>query len=129
MNWYLSIKSFHILTVIISLSLFALRFFWLSVSPARLEQRWIKIVPHLNDTLLLLSGIALVTLIQSGALLTQDSWLTEKLIGVIIYIALGSIALGRRPRSQKIRLAAFIIALAVVALIIRLAITKSLLLG
>ncbi|OON41298.1 siroheme synthase [Izhakiella australiensis] len=129
MSWYPLIKNLHILTVIISLSLFVLRFFWLLRSPARLQQRWVKIAPHLNDTLLLLSGITLATLMQLGVLLTQDSWLTEKLIGVIIYIALGSIALGRRPRSQKIRLTAFIIALAVVALVIRLAITKSLLLG
>ena len=36
---------------------------------------------------------------------TEDgAWLTEKLFGVIIYIALGFIALGRRrPRSQQSR--------------------------
>ncbi|PIJ49966.1 siroheme synthase [Erwinia sp. OLTSP20] len=129
MNGYFLVRNFHIATVIVSISLFILRFFWLNFSPGRLQQCWVRIVPHLNDTLMLLSGLTLVVFMHAGVLLTQDSWLTEKLIGVIIYIAAGSIALGRRPRSQKVRLAALVLALAVVALVIRLAITKSLLLG
>ncbi len=62
---------------------------------------------------------------------TEDgAWLTEKLFGVIIYIALGFIALGRRrPRSQQSRFIAFLLALVVLFIIIQLAITRIPILG
>ena len=128
-GWYLPIKHFHLLTVFITIVLFILRFYWFSKQSTMLTRRWVRIVPHINDTLLLLSGVLLVILSQRYPLLSQDSWLTEKIAGVVVYIALGFVALGRRPRAQKVRWIAFIIALAVVALVIRLAITKMPLLG
>ncbi|MDU7821278.1 MAG: SirB2 family protein, partial [Klebsiella sp.] len=60
----------------------------------------------------------------------EGTWLTEKLFGVIIYIALGFIALGRhRQRSQQSRFVAFLLALVVLFIIIQLAITRTPLLG
>jgi uncharacterized membrane protein SirB2 len=59
----------------------------------------------------------------------QGSWLTEKLLGVIIYIALGSVALSRRPRSDRTRWIAFIVALIALVTIIKLALSKMPLLG
>ena len=81
-------------------------------------------VPHINDTLLLASGVALIVINRFYPFSVQESWLTAKLFGVIIYILLGHIALGRRQRSLSLRWVAFILALVCFFLIAQAAITK-----
>ncbi|MEF9675210.1 SirB2 family protein [Pectobacterium aroidearum] len=115
----------HLVTVGISISLFIIRFFWLCRQSALLQQRWVKILPHINDTLLLISGIGLITLSHTYPFTPEQSWLTEKLFGVIIYILLGAIALGKRPRSQKVRWLAFVSALMCFGVVVLLALTQS----
>ncbi|WP_455819520.1 SirB2 family protein [Pseudomonas cerasi] len=127
--WYFPLKHFHLLTVAISVLMFVLRFYWFQTHSLMLQRRWVRIVPHLNDTLLLLSGGLLVAITHFYPFSPQGAWLTEKLFGVIIYIALGFIALGRRPRAQKIRWIAFIVALIALVVIVKLATTKMPLLG
>ncbi|MFU9138678.1 SirB2 family protein [Erwinia tasmaniensis] len=127
--WYSLIKNLHLLTVGITALMLVLRFYWLQRGSVMLQQRWVRIVPHLNDTLLLLSGILLVVITHFYPFTPQGAWLTEKLFGVIIYIALGFVALGRRPRAQKVRWIAFIVAVATLVIIYRLATTKVPLLG
>ena len=126
---YFALKHLHILTVVISISLFVLRYVWQYRGSAMSAKRWVRIVPHVNDTLLLASGVALVLITHFYPFTPQGAWLTEKLFGVIIYIALGFIALGRRPRSQQTRWIAFLLGLVVLYIIIRLATTKIPLLG
>jgi uncharacterized membrane protein SirB2 len=95
-----------------------------------LNQRWVRIAPHCSDTLLFLSGAGLMAITHYLPFTEDGAWLTEKLFGVIIYIALGFIALGRRrPRSQQSRFIAFLLALVVLFIIIQLAITRIPLLG
>ncbi|BCQ34680.1 MULTISPECIES: SirB2 family protein [Erwinia] len=127
--WYFPLKHFHLLTVAITALMFVLRFYWYQTHSSMLQRRWVRIVPHLNDTLLLLSGGLLVAITHFYPFSPQGVWLTEKLFGVIIYIALGFIALGRRPRAQKIRWIAFIVALIALVVIVKLATTKMPLLG
>lgn len=129
MATYFALKHLHILTVIISVSLFVLRYWWQYRESPMSARRWVRIVPHINDTLLLGSGIALVMVTHFYPFTPQGTWLTEKLFGVIIYIVLGFIALGRRPRSQQARWIAFLLALVVLYIIVKLATTKIPLLG
>lgn len=129
MATYFALKHLHILTVIISVSLFVLRYWWQYRESPMSGRRWVRIVPHINDTLLLGSGIALVMVTHFYPFTPQGTWLTEKLFGVIIYIALGFIVLGRRPRSQQLRWIAFLLALVVLYIIVKLATTKIPLLG
>ncbi|MDU7480544.1 MAG: SirB2 family protein [Hafnia alvei] len=124
MEAYIGIKHLHLLTVAISVVLFILRFFWKCRNSAMIERRWVKIAPHLNDTLLFVTGIALVFITRFYPFTPQGTWLTEKLVGVIIYVVLGYVALGKRPRSQKVRCFAFVAALVCLYLIIKLAMTK-----
>lgn len=124
MTAYTALKHFHLLTVAISITLFVLRFFWQWRQSAMMSRRWVKIAPHLNDTLLFVSGIALVATFGFYPLLGMESWLTEKLFGVIIYILLGYVALGKKTKSQKLRALAFVLALGCLYLIIKLATTK-----
>ncbi|BCG09690.1 MULTISPECIES: SirB2 family protein [Buttiauxella] len=129
MATYFALKHLHILTVFISISLFVLRYWWQYRHSAMSNKRWVRIVPHINDTVLLVSGAALVMITHFYPFTPQGAWLTEKLFGVIIYIVLGFIVLGKRPRSQQIRLFAFLLALVVLYIIIKLATTKIPLLG
>ncbi|PKH26435.1 siroheme synthase [Enterobacterales bacterium CwR94] len=128
-SWYPAIKHFHLLTVFITVSLFVLRFIWQQRGSAMLQQRWVRIVPHINDTLLLLSGAALVSITHFYPFSVQGAWLTEKLAGVILYILIGGVVLSRRPRTTKVRWIGFILALVVLSLIVRLALTKMPFLG
>ncbi len=87
-------------------------------------------MPPVVDTVLLLSGIALMAKAHILPFSGQAQWLTEKLFGVIIYIVLGFIALDyRRMHSQQARIIAFPLALVVLYIIIKLATTKVPLLG
>ena len=130
MNLFSTVLYVHIACVVVSVSLFALRYWWTYNGSARRNQRWVRIAPHCSDTLLFLSGAGLMVLTDYLPFTEDGSWLTEKLFGVIIYIALGFIALGRRrPRSQQSRFIAFLLALVVLFIIIQLAITRIPLLG
>ncbi|EKM0525360.1 invasion regulator SirB2 [Cronobacter turicensis] len=126
---YFAVKHLHILTVVISISLFILRYWWQYRNSPMSSKRWVRIVPHVNDTVLLGSGVALVLITHFYPFTPQGAWLTEKLFGVIIYIVLGFIALGRRPRSQQVRWIAFLLGLVVLYIIVKLATTKIPLLG
>jgi len=98
---YLILKNLHLATIAITLTLFLLRGFWMMADSPRLQARWVRIVPHINDTLLLASGIALAVLIQQYPLV--HGWLTAKLFALIAYIVLGTIALKRgKTRGQRI---------------------------
>ena len=78
------------------------------MSSPMLQQRWVKIAPHINDTILLLSAIALVmiTMQYPGAL----AWINAKIIALVVYIALGFIAL-KPTRSKNVRIVAWCLAI------------------
>lgn len=128
-SWYPQIKQFHIFIVIVSVSLFLLRFYWLTTASGLLQQRWVRIVPHLCDTFLLLSGALLVIITHFYPFTPQGSWLTEKLLAVIIYVALGFVALSRRPRKLSTRWFACLLALVALLFAGKLAMTKLPILG
>jgi len=89
-----------------------------------LARRWVRVVPHVVDTVLLASAIALAVMIGQHPL-THD-WLTAKLAGLFAYIVLGTIALKRGP-TPGIRIAAFCGAILVFAYIVAIAMMKSVL--
>lgn len=130
MNFFQFVLYLHIASAIFSVSFFALRYWWMHHRSALLEARWVRVLPHIVDSVLLLSGVALVVMTRYFPFTEEGAWLTEKLFGVIIYIFLGFVALGRRrPRSQQSRFIAFLLALMVLCIIVKLAITKVPLLG
>ncbi|WFW15075.1 invasion regulator SirB2 [Citrobacter freundii] len=120
----------HLMSIALSVGLLTLRFWWRYTQARLASARWTRIVPPIIDTVLLLSGVALIAKTHILPFTEQGTWLTEKLFGVIIYIVLGFIALDyRRARSQQMRLIAFPLALVVLYIIIKLATTKIPLLG
>ena len=118
---YAAIKLVHVGAAALSIAGFALRGAWMLRSPQRLRQRWVRIVPHVIDTVLLASALWLAW--QLGAEGTRG-WLWAKLIALLVYIGLGTIAL-KRGRTRGVRVAAFAGALATFAYIVTVAITKS----
>lgn len=119
---FAALKIIHIASVILSYLLFFLRGVWMMRNPANLQQRWVKILPHAIDTVLLSSAIALAVIIQQNPL--NDSWLTAKVAGLLIYIGLGMVAL-RFGKTRTIKISAWIAAQCVFIYIVLVALTKS----
>ncbi|CCP03055.1 Protein sirB2 [Erwinia amylovora Ea644] len=121
--WYIPLKNLYLLTLAITLLMLVLRFDGLQTHVTLLPRRGARIIPQLNDTLPITGGL-LVTVTQFYPCSTQPSGLTVKLFGVIICLVLSFIALQRRPRAQKVRWLAFVVALVALLAVIRLATTK-----
>ncbi|HZR01642.1 MAG TPA: SirB2 family protein [Burkholderiales bacterium] len=119
---YQSVKLIHVTCVVLTLTLFLLRSAWALQGSPRLQQRWAKVVPHVIDTVLLASAIWLAY--QLGQAPLRDSWLTAKLVGLLVYIATGTYVI-KRARTQPGRLLALILALITFAYIVGVALTKN----
>jgi uncharacterized membrane protein SirB2 len=120
------ILKIHLLTVVLSLAGFIFRGILMLNGSAMLKKKWLKIAPHVNDTILLVSAILLVR--QTGHYPLEQPWLMAKIIGLLVYIGLGMMAF-RFGKTRKQKLLAWMGAIAVFAYICGLAITKSLTLG
>ena len=120
MAYFSLLKQLHLATIAISLALFVLRGVWMMTAPAQLQARWVRIVPHVNDSLLLASGIGLAVLMQQYPLV--HGWLTAKFFALILYIVLGTLAL-KRGKTRGQRIAAWAAALLVFGYMVAVAIT------
>ncbi len=119
---YLLIKILHICTAILTISGFALRGYWMMTQSEKLQHKVTRFVPHIIDTVFLLSGVALVFMLNLNAF--SQPWLLTKFAGLILYIVLGTIAI-KRGSTMQIRVVALVSALAVFAYIAGIAVTKS----
>jgi len=99
MEHYLLIKHLHITFVVLSIGFFCVRVFWSVTGSAMLQQRWVRIVPHLNDPLLLIFGIWLMVIMGFGF---NQPWLWAKWIGLVFYIGFGTMAI-KRGKTALIR--------------------------
>lgn len=122
METYLLLKHSHMGLAFVSITLFVLRGSLTLARSPLLTMRSLRIVPHIIDTLLLGSAIALTITMHYDPM--QLPWLMAKIIAVLAYIVLGSLAL-KRGRSQKTRSIAFICALLLLAYIVSVAISKA----
>jgi uncharacterized membrane protein SirB2 len=86
-----------------------------------LQSRFARVAPHVVDTVLLGSALALAWL--SGQYPFAQGWLTAKVLGLLAYIALGTVSL-KRGRSKAVRATAFALALATFAYIVSVAFSR-----
>jgi uncharacterized membrane protein SirB2 len=123
---YLIARVVHVGCAGISISLFAARGAMQLGGVNWRRWRWLRIAPHLNDTLLL--GAAVTLAVMSAQYPFVKTWLTAKVLALCAYVALGSVALGRDvpPRRQRIAFAAAILS---VSYIVAVALTRSASLG
>lgn len=123
---YIALKHFHLTTVALTIVLFLFRSALMLWYAKGLNWRWVRVVPHVIDTLLLLSGIGLMFLIQQYPLVNH--WLTAKLAGLLLYIIFGTVAL-KRGRTRKTRYIALVFALLSLGYLVTVARTHSATLG
>lgn len=116
------LKTIHVSCAALSFVLFFLRGFWSQNGSPVMRQRWIKIVPHIVDTLLLASALGLAYTIKQYPLV--DGWLTAKFFALLLYIGLGSVAL-KHGKNKAIRFYAWLTALAVFCYIVLVAVTRN----
>lgn len=119
---YFAIKHLHVTCVVLSATGFLLRGLWMVTGSPLLHHRLTRVLPHIIDSVLLLSAIALAVSIQQYPL--SAGWVTAKVLGLLAYIFLGTIAL-KRGRTMSMRVTAFVAALLVYAWIVSVAITKN----
>ena len=119
---YITLKMLHMVSAVASISGFLLRGYWMMMESDRLQRKLVRIVPHIVDTVFLLSGIALIMMLNLNVL--SQPWLLAKFAGLIVYIVLGTIAI-KRGSTLQIRIIAFTAALAVFAYIVGVALLKS----
>jgi uncharacterized membrane protein SirB2 len=118
---YTAVKHIHLSIIVISVLLFVLRFIWTISQSQMMEKKWVKIVPHVVDTLLLLSALTLCVLVSQYPFV--DAWLTEKILGLLMYILMGTIAL-KIGKTGFMRAVGFVGALSWLAFIAVIAVTK-----
>ena len=119
---YLIFKTVHMLAAAATISGFLLRGYWMLKESGRLQSRAAKTVPHVVDTLFLLSGLAMVWLLHINPF--TQAWLVAKFTGLITYILLGTIAI-KRGKTRQVRALALVGAVSVFVYIAGVAFTKS----
>lgn len=119
---YALLKLIHVSAVLLSYLLFLTRGIWMMRASAQLQQRWVKIMPHVIDTVLLASAIMLAVLIQQNPL--TDAWLTAKVVGLLVYIGCGMVAL-RFGKTRTVKVGSWIMAQIVFFYIVLVALTKN----
>lgn len=118
---YLLLKFLHISFAVISISSFVVRGIWMIQQSPHLQQRWVKIIPHINDSLLLITALIMLALNWGNPL--NYGWLTAKISGLFIYIILGMWAF-RFAKTRPQKIAAWLLAVITFGYIVAVAISK-----
>lgn len=119
MDNYLIFKHLHITAVALSGLLFMVRGLWLLQGSAQLQAKWVKITPHVVDTVLLCSAIAMLVVSQQFPV-----WVHVKITLLVVYIGLGLMAF-KKAKTQGQKLTFLLAAVAVYVFLISVALTKS----
>lgn len=113
-------KHLHMTFALLSFLGFFLRGIWMISGSPLLQRKPVKVLPHINDTLLLVTAIALAVLIGYSPL--QHGWLLTKIVALFVYIGLGVLAF-RHPK-RPVRIGAWLAALIVFIYIVSVAFRK-----
>src|SRR5690242_16442619 len=108
-EFYPQIKAVHIACVILSGVLFALRGTLVQAGRGTVAY-WppLRYLSYSVDTVLLTAALMLLTILPGAYF--ANGWLTVKLVGVVLYVICGSLAL-KRARSAGMRRGFFVAAL------------------
>ncbi|NKC01574.1 MAG: hypothetical protein GKR90_24160 [Pseudomonadales bacterium] len=84
------LKSFHMALALLSFTGFLVRAGWAYKASDLLKETWVRVVPHVVDTLLLVLGVVLAFSLAGGFV---QGWLFAKLIALVAYIGFGVMTL------------------------------------
>ena len=80
---FLLLKYVHILSVAVSFALLFIRGIWLLQFYPPAQEKWVKALPHIVDTLLVISALGMLyTYPPSG----QGEWMTAKITLILVYL-------------------------------------------
>ena len=122
MYLYPWLKHLHVTAVVITASLFLLRLYWSYRRPEFMTKRWVRTLPHVNDSVLLIAGLSMAYLIKQYPF--TSAWLTAKFTALLMYIVFGSLAL-KRARTTAVKAFASVVALACLAYIVGVGLSRS----
>ena len=114
---YLTLKNAHIVFIILSILLFNYRFLLKTLNKS--ISKVIKIIPHINDTFLLVSGISMAYIVSFNPL--EQPWLMAKIIALVLYIGFGMVAL---KKTGLLSVIGYILAILMLVFMIFTAINK-----
>jgi len=115
---YLYMKHLHVTAAVVSIVLFIIRSYWSVKGSPLLKTGFARIAPHIIDTILLLAGIYLASVLG-----WHQPWLVAKIVGLVLYIAVGTFAI-KRGKTPQVRATAAIAAVVIFIYIMGVAITK-----
>ncbi len=121
MTLYDLLKLAHVTCVVISGSLFIYRFARMTARPTLPLPKTLKVVPHINDTILL--GCALGMLYVAGINPFTMPWLFAKILALLAYIVIGAICMRSAPGSKQ-QTVSFVAAISVFAYILLVGLSK-----
>ena len=117
MPWAL-LKQLHVTFALLTACSFALRGIWMLTGSAQLNTPWSRWLPHVVDALLLATGLVMAIGLSISPL--ANPWLAAKLLAIVVYVGIGSVAL-KRGRTYGARATAFALSLLVLAYIFMVA--------
>jgi uncharacterized membrane protein SirB2 len=118
---YEALKWVHVGCVIASGAGFVARGALMLAGSPLLEARIVHVAPHVIDTVLLASAVTMAVLAQLSLL--AHPWLAAKIVALLVYIVLGSLAL-RRARTRALRIGALAGAVLAFGYIVGVALTR-----
>jgi uncharacterized membrane protein SirB2 len=118
---YQNVKLIHQGAVALSFAGFFARGLGALRGAAWIRSRAARTLPHVVDTVLLVSAIALAWMLRISPLAAP--WLLAKIVALVLYIGLGMLAL--RPATPRaLRITAYVAALATFLYIVSVALSK-----
>lgn len=114
-------KHIHMLVAVLSITGFLIRGVLSFIKPEILNKKIVKILPHINDTILLIAGVSLAIMMSQYPFVA--GWVTAKVIALLIYIGLGVVVI-KQIGSVQLRIGAFIAALLTFCYIAMVAVSK-----
>lgn len=118
---YLLIKHIHVTAAALSILFFIIRAYWSVTENSLLKKKVVKIAPHIIDTVLLVAAIMLSMLLGPAA---SQPWVLTKIILLVAYIGVGTVAI-KRGRTPGTRAVAAVIAVAIFVYIVGVALNRS----
>ncbi len=113
------LKTVHLLFILLSLSGFIGRVILSEIKPELLEQKAIKIAPHIINSFLIVSGISLV--FQGDWLSSDFGWIIAKIVALLAYVGLGILVLKLKGQNKWLAFAGALLCLAYIGVV---AVTK-----
>ncbi|HLR13302.1 MAG TPA: SirB2 family protein [Burkholderiaceae bacterium] len=116
---YYAIKHLHVTSAVLSILFFMIRAWWSVTENALLQTRLVRVLPHIIDTILLVCGVLLAIWIGPW-----QAWIGAKIIALLLYIAIGMVAI-RRGRTPHARALAAVVAVLIFFYIVGVALTHN----